>query len=592
MKFGTQLIDEIKTRIKVSDIVSKKIKLAPRGKEFVGLSPFSNEKTPSFTVSDEKGFYHCFSSGEHGSIFDFVMKTENLSFKEAVKKLASYAGIKIEESIYKKEDVLIQNKIKNLREILKISSNWFHYNLKRELKTNKYLQEIFKKRNFNESIINNFCLGYAPKKNDTLYNYLKSKSFSSKDILDSGLIIISSKNNEKFDRFSNRIMFPIYDYFSNVVGFGGRALSKNQIGKYVNSPSTDVFKKGDLLFGWQQCKNNPMQKNELYIVEGYTDVISMHNAGFKNTVAPLGTAITIKQIVYSWRVSKEPILCMDGDEAGQKAAKRVPELIFPYLKPGYSLNFSQLSSGEDPDSLILSNNLKDLNLSFENKLSLVDFVWNNLIYGKNFSTPEKRAELEEEINRLLNLINDFTVKKNYRNFFKEKFFQEFKFSGKKIQSEKKKKYLLSKNIININKITERILIGTIILYPTLLKNVNEKFRSINFVHEEFSNIKELIVELFNKKTIENLNIRTTLLNSEFRKVVLEIIDKSILLHAPFLKKKSNMNFILERWNEYLAEYLKKKDINIMKKESNQLLTKLNEESYLKFKKYNLNLKKK
>ena len=126
-------------------------------------------------------------------------------------------------------------------------------------------------------------MGYAPKKNDTVYNYLKSKNYSSKDILDSGLIIVSSKNNEKFDRFNNRIIFPIYDYFSNVVGFGGKALSKNQIGKYINSPSTDIFKKGDLLFGWQQCKNNPMQKNELYIVEGYTDVISMHNIGFKNT---------------------------------------------------------------------------------------------------------------------------------------------------------------------------------------------------------------------------------------------------------------------------------------------------------------------
>jgi len=592
MKFGSQLIDEIKTRIKVSDIVSKKIKLVPRGKEFVGLSPFSNEKTPSFTVSDEKGFYHCFSSGEHGSVFDFVMKTENLSFKEAVKKLASYAGIKIEEGTYSKENVIIQNKIKKLRNILKLSSDWYYHNLKRELKTNKYLQEIFKKRNFKENIINNFCLGYSPKKNDNLYNYLKSKNFSSKDILDSGLIIVSSKNNEKFDRFKNRIMFPIYDYFSNVVGFGGRALSKNQIGKYVNSPSTDLFKKGDLLFGWQQCKNNPMQKNELYIVEGYTDVISMHNAGFKNTVAPLGTAISIKQIIYSWRISKEPTLCMDGDEAGQKAAKRVPELIFPYLKPGYSLNFSKLPSNEDPDSLILSNNLKDLNLSFENKLSMVDFVWDNLISGKSFNTPEKRAELEGEINRLTSLINDFVVKKNYKNFFREKFFQEFKFSGKRMQNKKKKEYLLSKNIININKISERVLIGTIILYPSLLTNISDKFKLINFSYEKFNNIKELIVDLFNKKTIENLNIRATLLNSEYKKVVLEIIDKSILLHAPFLKNKSNINLISEGWNEYLAEYLKKKDNNILKKEASKLLTKLNEENYKRFKKYNLNAKKK
>ena len=593
MKFGSQLIDEIKTRIKVSDIVSKKVKLASKGKEFIGLSPFSNEKTPSFTVSDEKGFYHCFSSGEHGSVFDFVMKTENLSFKEAVKKLASYAGIKIEESAYKKEDVIVQNKIKNLKDILKISSTWYHHNLKRELKTNKYLQEIFKKRNFNETIINNFCLGYAPKKNDTIYNYLKSKNFSSKDILDSGLIIISSKNNEKFDRFNNRIIFPIYDYFSNVVGFGGKALSENQIGKYVNSPSTDVFKKGDLLFGWQQCKNNPIQKNELYIVEGYTDVISMHNAGFKNTVAPLGTAISIKQIIYSWRISKEPTLCMDGDEAGQKASKRIPELIFPYLKPGYSLNFVKLPSGEDPDSLILSDNLKDLSLFFESKSSLVDYVWNNLIYGKNFNTPEKRAELEEEINRLIRLINDFTVKKNYKNFFREKFFQEFKFSGKRIQNKEKKEYLLNKNIININKITERVLIGTIILYPNLLKNVSDKFKSINFTHEKFNNIKDLIVEFFNKKkTIENLDIRATLLNSKYRRIILEIIDKSILLHAPFLKNKSNIGLILKGWDEYLVEYLKKKNTNIMKKEADKLLTKLDEENYIKFKKYNLNMEKK
>ena len=593
MKFGSQLIDEIKTRIKVSDIVSKKVKLAPRGNEFVGLSPFSNEKTPSFTVSDEKGFYHCFSSGEHGSVFDFVMKTENLTFKEAVKKMASYAGIKIEESTYKKQDVLIQNKIKNLRNILRLSSDWYHYNLKRELKTNKYLQEIFKKRNFSDNVINNFQLGYAPKRNDTLYNYLRSKNFSSKDILDSGLIIVSSKNNEKFDRFNYRIIFPIYDYFSNVVGFGGKALEQNQIGKYVNSPSTDLFKKGDLLFGWQQCKNNPMQKDELYIVEGYTDVISMHNAGFKNTVAPLGTAITTKQIICSWRISKEPLVCMDGDEAGEKAAKRIPELIFPHLKPGYSLSFCKLPSGEDPDSLIVSKNFKELNSSFENKLLLVDYVWNNLIYGKNYNTPEKRAELEQDINRLLSLINDFTVKKNYKNFFREKFFQEFRFSGKKIQSNENKKYLLNKNVINTNRITERILIGTIILYTSLLNDISSNFKSINFFNEKFNTLKDAIISLYSKKkTIENLNIRATLLNSEYKGIVLEIIDKSILLHAPFLKNKSNINLILERWKEYLEEYLKKKDTNIMKKEVNKLLTKLDKENYLKFKKYSLSTKKK
>ena len=589
MKFGSQLIDEIKTRIKVSDIVSKKVKLSPRGREFVGLSPFSNEKTPSFTVSDEKGFYHCFSSGEHGSVFDFVMKTENLSFVEAVKKLASYAGISVEDKVYKKEDIIIQKRIKNLKDILTIANNWIHNNLKRELKTNKFLQEIFKKRNFNENIINTFLLGYAPKRNDTLYSYLKSKDFSSKDISDAGLIIISSKNNEIFDRFNNRIIFPIYDYSSNVVGFGGKALSQNQIGKYVNSPSTDLFKKGDLLFGWQQSKNNPLQKNELFIVEGYTDVISMHMAGYKNVVAPLGTAITAKQIICSWRISKEPIICMDGDEAGQKAAKRLPELIFPHLKPGHSLNFVKLPFDEDPDSLISSNNLKDLNLSIDNKLSLVDYVWNNLISGKTFNTPEKRAELEEEINRLLNLINDFNVKKNYKNFFREKFFEQFKFSGKNIKTNSKKEFLLSRNIIDTNKIAERVLIGSVILFPSLLKKTINKFSSLVFSNEGINSIKDDIVLLFNKKkTIENLNIRATLLNSKHKDNVLEIIDKSILLHAPFLKSKDNLDLIEKKWNEYLEVYLKKIDNNNMKKKANEFLTKLNQENYQRFK----NIKKK
>ena len=315
----------------------------------------------------------------------------------------------------------------------------------------------------------------------------------------------------------------------------------------------------------------------------------MHMAGYKNVVAPLGTAITAKQIICSWRISKEPIICMDGDEAGQKAAKRLPELIFPHLKPGHSLNFVKLPFDEDPDSLISSNNLKDLNLSIDNKLSLVDYVWNNLISGKTFNTPEKRAELEEEINRLLNLINDFNVKKNYKNFFREKFFEQFKFSGKNIKTNSKKEFLLSRNIIDTNKIAERVLIGSVILFPSLLKKTINKFSSLVFSNEGINSIKDDIVLLFNKKkTIENLNIRATLLNSKHKDNVLEIIDKSILLHAPFLKSKDNLDLIEKKWNEYLEVYLKKIDNNNMKKKANEFLTKLNQENYQRFK----NIKKK
>ena len=271
------------------------------------------------------------------------------------------------------------------------------------------------------------------------------------------------------------------------------------------------------------------------------------------------------------------------------AIKILPELIFPYLKPGYSLSFVKLPSGEDPDSLILSDNLEDLNLSFESKLPLVDYVWNNLISGKTFNTPEKRAELEEEINRLLNLINDFNVKKNYKNFFREKFFEQFKFSGKNIKTNSKKEFLLSRNIIDTNKIAERVLIGSVILFPSLLKKTINKFSSLVFSNEGINSIKDDIVLLFNKKkTIENLNIRATLLNSKHKDNVLEIIDKSILLHAPFLKSKDNLDLIEKKWNEYLEVYLKKIDNNNMKKKANEFLTKLNQENYQRFK----NIKKK
>ena len=269
------------------------------------------------------------------------------------------------------------------------------------------------------------------------------------------------------------------------------------------------------------------------------------------------------------------------------------KLVFPYLKPGYSLNFVKLPLNEDPDSLILSNNIKDLELSFKNKISLIDFAWDNLIFGRNFNTPEKRAALEDEINRLLNLITNFTVKKNYKNFFREKFFNEFRLSGNKKNNKRETENLLNKNLIDTNRITERILIGSVILYPNLFKDINEKFRMINFSFANFNKIKELIIKLIStKKTIENSNIRATLLKSDYRDIIRKIIDKSILLHAPFLNSKNSNKAILEGWNEYLNMYLAKKNKNLISTQANKLLTKLDEENYLKFKETNSYIKKK
>ena len=317
----------------------------------------------------------------------------------------------------------------------------------------------------------------------------------------------------------------------------------------------------------------------------------MHNAGYKNVIAPLGTALTIKQIICAWRITKVPTLCMDGDEAGQKASKRVSELVFPHLKPGYSLNFVKLATGEDPDSLISSNKTKDLDIAFDNKVSLVDYVWDNLIYGKKFDTPEKRAELEEEINRLINLIDNFIIKKNYKNFFREKFFNEFKLSYSNKNIRNNKENLINKSIINTNTISERILLGAIILYPNLLKKINKEFFSIKFSFKKFELLKEKIYEIFSKKLIEKNNLRTTLLKSEHKEIVSKIINKSILLHAPFLKSKNDIDAILSGWNEYYGIVIEKKELNFKKKNADIVLNKLNKENYEKFKKIS-NLSKK
>ena len=585
MKFGRELVEEIKLRLKVSDVVSKKVKLKPRGKEFVGLSPFSNEKTPSFTVSDEKEFFHCFSSGEHGSIFDFVMKTENLSFKDAVKKLAQEVGISVEDSFDNKSNKVIVNKIKILKTILKETCVWYKDNLKRELKCNSFIRNLFIKRNFNNKIIDDFSMGFAPKDKDSTYTFLRSKNFTTQHIIDAGLLIVSEKDGQKYDRFSNRIIFPIFDYYSNVVGFGGRAINKNQLAKYINSPSTLIYKKGDLLFGWEQSKNSLKRNNNLFIVEGYTDVISMHNIGFTNTLAPLGTAITEKQIFKSWQMSNEPTICMDGDEAGNKAAERLSEIILPHLKPGYSVNFVKLPIDYDPDSLILSKQLKKLNHLLENKISLIDFIWHKLTFGKNYNTPEKKAALEEEIDVLVNKIKDFKVRKNYTNFFKQKFFEKFSFKLNKIEKYKTQENLANKEIINANKIIERVLIGSIILFPNLLSLINKKFFSIDFQTNDFNNIKNFILKLYNsEKLIENSELRTKLLSSGYQEIVNKLIDKSIFIHAPFLKNlRNDFEKIVKGWNEYWDIYIKKNDFKKLKKEADIILNDLNEKNYSKLK---------
>jgi len=346
MKYPKEYLDEIKLRLKVSQVVGKSVKLKKRGKEFIGLSPFSNEKTPSFTVNDEKGFYHCFSSTEHGNIFDFLMKTKNYKFGEAVRTLAAEAGM--QQYRFNKQSKEMQNRWKIYNSVLEKYVNNCHEEL--ISKKNPEVLEYLNNRKITEKEIIYFKIGYASK-NSNFYEDLK-KGFDEKQINSSGIYYFDENRKKYTDRFRSRIIFPVKSLNDSILALGGRTLSKTNTAKYINSPETEFYKKGNNLYNISSAKKFKNENDEVYIVEGYMDVINLHKFGIKNVVANLGTAMTEKQIDLIWRFFRNPIICLDGDSSGQKAALRAAERLFPLIKSNFNIYFLTLPENLDPDAFI------------------------------------------------------------------------------------------------------------------------------------------------------------------------------------------------------------------------------------------------
>ena len=360
MKYPKEYLDEIKLRLKVSQIVGKSVQLKKRGKEFIGLSPFKNERTPSFTVSDEKGFYHCFSTGEHGNIFDFIMKTQSVGFGDAVKLLAVEAGMEIYR--FSKGDEKREKRFSTYKNIYakynKISSrNLFE-------KSNSFALEYLIKRGLKKNVIEEFGLGYVPKDFDS-YKIL-SQEFSEEEINLSGIYYKNDRSKKYVDRFSSRLTFPINNLSKEIIAYGGRIIENKRLAKYINSPETEFYKKGKLLFNLDKAKLERPKNSEIIIVEGYMDVISLHSRGIKNVISNSGTALTEKQIELIWKIFPDPIICLDGDESGQAAAMRIAERLFCLINDVNKIYFSILPNGQDPDDFIKKNS-KEVFIDFLKK---------------------------------------------------------------------------------------------------------------------------------------------------------------------------------------------------------------------------------
>tara|TARA_B100000700_G_scaffold133240_1_gene148754 strand:- start:107 stop:1882 length:1776 start_codon:yes stop_codon:yes gene_type:complete len=416
MKYPKEYLDEIKTRLKVSTVVSKSVNLKKRGKEFIGLSPFKTEKTPSFTVNDEKGFYHCFSTAEHGNVFDFIMKTQNLKFGEAVKYLANLAGM--QAYTFSKKDEEREKKWNEYSEIFKLYVEFYHNEILKNQEFN-FAREYLKKRKLSKDDVLNFKIGYVPF-NANFYEKIKPK-FDEKNIIDTGLFYFDDKKKIYVERFRDRIIFPINSITGQPIALGGRTIKENSyLAKYINSPETPFFKKGSNLYNLDYARKLSNKIDHIYLVEGYMDVVGLRSKGVENVVANLGTSLTDRQVSVLNQFYDDLIICFDGDDSGYKAALRAAENLIKELKPEKQISFLFLPDKEDPDSFVNKNG-KDFFIDFtkENKISIHNFIFNH--YKKETKNdPSSLAIFEKKIRSIAYSIKDEFIKKYVLEFFLDK----------------------------------------------------------------------------------------------------------------------------------------------------------------------------
>ena len=416
MKYPKEYLDEIKTRLKVSTVVSKSVVLKKRGKEYVGLSPFKNEKTPSFTVNDEKEFYHCFATSEHGNIFDFVMKTQNLKFGEAVKHLAQLAGM--QPYMFSKQD---EEREKKWKEYLSIYSQYVNYYHNELLKNDacSNARDYLKNRSLGKEEVKKFKIGYI-EKNPNFFDKLKDQ-FSEQTLVDSGLFYLDEKKKVYIERFRGRLIFPINNISGQPIALGGRIIEQlDYLAKYINSPETMFFKKGSNLYNLDLARKLSNKLSNIYLVEGYMDVVGLSKNGIENAVANLGTSLTDKQILTLNQFFEDIIICFDGDESGYKAALRAAENSIKDLKPEKQISFLFLPDKEDPDSFVNKNG-KNYFIDFtkQSKISIHQFIFSH--YKKQTeNNPSSLAIFDKKLRAIANTIKDDYIKKYVLEYFLEK----------------------------------------------------------------------------------------------------------------------------------------------------------------------------
>ncbi len=548
MKYPKEYLDEIRLRLRVSQVVGKHVQLKKRGKEFIGLSPFKNEKTPSFTVNDEKGFYHCFSTGEHGNIFDFLMKTKSIRFGEAVKALAAEAGMPIYK--FSKFDKAKEERYEKYKNIHKEYSDYFHNQLFDN--QNKFALNYLKERKLTDEIIKKFKIGFVPPNNNFLNNL--KKNFSQEDIDTTGLFYFIQNKNKFVDRFYNRIIFPINNLSNETIAFGGRIIENNKLAKYINSPETEFYKKGRQLFNLDKAKDERSLTDEVIIVEGYMDVISLSSSGIKNVISNSGTAITEGQINLVWKFFKNPIICLDGDQSGQSAALRIAERLFPLINEENKIFFSILPEGNDPDDIIKKKNKNAFLQIINQKIIIQKYIWEAYLKQINRNNPYEVSKFEKQMRKMCSVIKDETLRKYILEDFLGKISNltpnfnlktNFNFSKRKnfkVLNQTKKIHYQKKNFTR-DDLLEFSILYIMIYFSGVVKGKVNQIKDVEFLDEKNNIVKNDLLKLYKTSASEN-----------------EIKDEIIKLNPDLVKRiseNSNLQIILNKKNyNQIQEILK------------------------------------
>ena len=511
-----KFLDELRSRISIADVVGTKVKLTKRGREYLGLCPFHNEKTPSFTVNESKGFYHCFGCGAHGDIVKFEMDANGLPFIDAVKKLADKVGMQLPS--WSKESQEQNLKRKSLYEIMDIACAFFEKNLRMPVGA-QGLAYFKEKRGLSDETIKKFRLGFAPN-NNGLKALLSSKGVSEHDMAELGLIAVpEDKNRSPHDFFRERVMIPIIDKQGNVIAFGGRIMDNSQP-KYLNSPETPIFNKRRILYNMNNAREPAYGSKRLIICEGYMDVIALDCFNFNYAVAPLGTALTEEQIIEAWRVCNTPTLCFDGDGAGIKAAIRSIDRVLPILKAGYSVNYIFLKEKKDPDELLRSLGAPMFEQYLQRAKPLVDILWHKCKMNKDTDTPEQKALIEKETFDEVAKIKDDQIRNYYTQEMKKRIYYTFgkgsiykntptpnnneptqvnnpqktAYKARRIKQENTSVYHFVKKT-PLNDLVIRGIIAAMLLYPELIEKYEEKLTAFEINDSRMAKVLAEIIEI-------------------------------------------------------------------------------------------------